>query len=279
MRIATIVAAVIVTIATSAMAQQKYPPYPEVWGRELPVAGRDNHSVDTDMYPATDGDMLAYESIFVHERQKSTRTIHRISFFSGQDVLVTEAELHEQERKWPGPIPRSRGVGLEFPDGYGIHAGLFHRSLIGDWKQCLSVPVYYAGKNFKYDARKTLLRLFPSAMDVKGSGTYCDPKSQPTTYHTRVRFAFLTSNQDYILPDGTFLTVLDDDFVVRFDRTLHSPFIDRRPDLFLVDFAQVEPIFAEATRREKDEPGFNPLQFIHDRLSELVAAMPKPTPR
>lgn len=49
MRIATIVAAVIVTIATSAMAQQKYPPYPEVWGRELPVAGRDNHSVDTDI--------------------------------------------------------------------------------------------------------------------------------------------------------------------------------------------------------------------------------------
>ncbi|MEW5994984.1 MAG: hypothetical protein AB1744_11395 [Candidatus Zixiibacteriota bacterium] len=263
----------------SRAAEVKYPPYPGVWGRELPVPGRGNPTVDTDIYAAPNGDMLAYESFLADRVRADTLVVRRISFFSGLNVSVPEKELEEQQRKWPGPIPRSRGVRLEFPDGYGIHAGSFHKNLAGAWRRCLGLPVYYAGKNFRYDARKTLVRVFPAEMDVSTSGVGCDPNSQPTTFRTRVRFVHLSSNQDYILSDGTFLTVLDDDFIVRFDRALHSPFIDQHPDLFLVDFAQVEPILAEATRREKEEPGFNPLQFIHDRVAELVTAMPKPTPR
>lgn len=279
MKAVLIAAMALAAMSTGVQAQQNYPPYPDVWGRELPVSGRGDPTVKTAIYPAADGDMLAYESFLVGEWKTATTGVRRVAFFSGHDVPVPLVELEEQERKWPGPIPRSRGVELVFPDGYEIDAGNFHKSLIGEWKRCLSVPVYYAGKNFRYDARKTLIRLFPSEMVAKGDGAYCNPKSQPTTFKTKVRFAFLTSNQDYILPDGTFLTVLDDDFIVRFDRTLHSAFIDQRPDLFLVDFAQVEPIFAEATHREKDEPGFNPLQFIHDRLTELVAAEVKPIPQ
>lgn len=223
--------------------------------------------------------MLAYESIFVHEGQKTTRTIHRIAFFAGQDVLVTEAELHAQDRKWPGPIPRSRGVRLEFRDGYSLDGFGVPEYVWGKWSTCLHFPHYTGMKDFIIDLQKIVVRVFPSEMDVSTSGVGCDPNSQPTTFRTRVRFVHLSSNQDYILSDGTFLTVLDDDFIVRFDRALHSPFIDQHPDLFLVDFAQVEPILAEATRREKEEPGFNPLQFIHDRVAELVTAMPKPTPR
>lgn len=278
MKIAMIAAAVILFITTSAMAQQKYPPYPDVWGRELPVSGRGKPGVETAIYPAADGDMLAYESFLVGEGQAAKMTVRRVSFFSGQDVSVSNKELKQQGEKWPGPIPRSQGVRLDFPDGLKIRAGGFDSKLQGLWYGCLDFSVVYSHRNYIHEADKILVRIYPSEIDVKEIKAGCDPERQPTIYRTRVRFSFLSSNQDYILPDGTFLTVMDDDFLVRFDRKLNSPFIDSRPDLFILDFSQVEPILAEATRRETEEPGFNPLQFIHDRLTELVTAMPKPIP-
>ena len=121
------------------------------------------------------------------------------------------------------------------------------------------------------------VRLLPSERLLEGNGASCDRGRRPPMYRTRIQFSSISYSPNHVLMDGTFLVVMDEDFVIRLDETLNSPFIDNRPDLFALDFDQIEPILDEASRREK-EPGFNDVQFIYDRVTDLVLSLPKPTP-
>ena len=276
-RIAALAGLALLIMAGPGVAKPKPQPLPDVWGRELPVPGRENPGVDVHVFPGEKGEMLIYESVATGEGPSAVLTVRRIEFFSGKDEPSSVEELEQQKRKWPAKTSRGAGLSLKFPGGYGLEAYWLSSWMTDNWKNCLSIPAY-SETSAKKEQRHVIVRLLPSEMDVQGYGDRCDPELQPVTYRTRLRFSDLDNDLSLILPDGTFLAVLDYDFVIRFDRRLHSPFIDRRRDIFVLDLDRIDPILGEAGRREV-EPDFNPLQFIHDRITDLVLGLPKPAAR
>ena len=266
------------SIGSPVMAQERhYPPYPDVWGRELPRG--EIHKTDTgpDLYPGGDGDMLVYKVFLSGRASTEEWSARRVSFFSGEDVLTSFEERNRQEHKWYTPDPGGREH-LRFPNGYWLENARpyypFH------WQRCMDFSVYAwhrSDATHEYPER-VFVRLLPSERLVEGWGSSCADGRRPPMYKTRIRFSTISRSPDHVLMDGTFLVLMDQDLVIRLDNTLNSPFIDGRPDLFALDFDQIEPILDEASRREK-EPGFNDVQFIHDRVTDLVLSLPKPTPR
>lgn len=277
MRIAALAGLAFLIMAGAGVAKSKPPPLPDVWGRELPVPGRENPGVDVHVFPGENGEMLIYESVATGEGPAAVLTVRRMEFFSGKIEPSSAEELAQQKRKWPAKTSRGLGISLKFPGGYELDRQWLPAWMTDNWEKCLPVPVY-GERSAKSKQVHAVVRLFPSEMDAQGYGDRCDPEIQPVTYRTRLIFSNLYNDLNFILPDGTFLAVLDYDFVVRFDRRLRSPFIDRRQDIVILDMNQIEPILEEAGRREV-EPGFNPLQFIHDRITDLAAGQPKPAVR
>lgn len=270
--------AVLVSVGSPILAQERlYPPYPDVWGRELPRGGIHKTDTGADLYPGSDGDMLIYKVFMTGHADREAWSARRISFFSGEDVSVPREEAYKQEDKWQTP-GLWKWETSRFPNGswlvdiapyYPFH-----------WDECMWVPIYAWGQSradHDYPER-VFVRLLPSERLFEGTGTSCADGRRPLMYRTRIRFSSISHSPNHVLMDGTFLVLMDGDFVIRLDETLNSPFIDNRPDLFALDFDQIEPILDEASRREK-EPGFNDVQFIYDRVTDLVLSLPKPTPR
>lgn len=268
------VLAALMSVGSPTLAQERlYPPYPDVWGRELPRGGIHKTDTGADLYPRSDGDMLIYKVFMSGHADTEEWSARRISFFSGEDVLTSFEERNKLEDKWQTP-GLWRWETSRFPNGSWLVNVVpyypFH------WSKCMSLPIYAWGQDgagHGYPER-IFVRLLPPERLHKAS---CPDGQRPPMYRTRIRFSSISYSPNHVLMDGTFLVVMDRDLVIRLDETLNSPFIDNRPDLFALDFDQIEPILDEASRREK-EPGFNDVQFIYDRVTDLVLSLPKPTP-
>jgi hypothetical protein len=65
-------------------------------------------------------------------------------------------------------------------------------------------------------------------------------------------------------------------FIVRLAEKMRSPFLESRSDVHFLDIEETVPIFLEASRREKEDPKFNSLRFIHDQILEVLLKRKKP---
>jgi hypothetical protein len=223
-------------------AEEKiYPPYPDFWGRELPVPEGSMPGVR--VYDNPDGDRLI-RIVF----DKTTKGVERpewwtLAFFGGElkEIDVEEADRLFRAYRKTGFFRKSIADKVIFANGDVIQYG--KREFGGN--RC--------GSNYTYTIDK-----------LNRAGKVLLSKMLFRTYHPPVRneiwsscdiaagYEHYIAYADAILPDfvpledGTFLVhTYEDKFVVRFRPDLTSPYIDNKK-LFLVDTAEIDRIVAQA---------------------------------
>lgn len=239
MKAVLIAAMALVAICTGAQAQQKYPPYPDVWGRELePSDGLHWYSA----YDQPDG-----EFALLFQRASDEFPSHRMDFFSGRRVELSSQQFKGLSADWNGRYSGPFGrpfVQHEFeePRVFEAQQGsvrilrsgfeyTFKRDEHGpthemvpdkQWMCVFGDFVHELRRGNTEAARKVIVRLRPESVVAKvGGGTYslgagnriwwdeCQKSLPYGHYRTRVAFWKLLSHPRLALADGTFLAVVD----------------------------------------------------------------------
>lgn len=250
-------------LTTQPAGAADYPPYPEVWGRELAApAGR----IVNGFYLRArgNGDFLITHTH--HATDPETGNLQgggdwsRIDFFAGLMASIDEGELNAIQRDFPFPRPRVQsrgGIWLHLPGETQVKPFSREPKGVGCW-------VNYAGSLVLRDraeqviADRVVLRLL-DAPERREYWDLCERGGTQGFYEAKVdalSFAL------YPLADGTFLAEgASSPFLIRFRPDLTSPFIDAHPNLFLVDTAEVDRVVKASYARE----GFR-IQAANDAL-------------
>ncbi len=254
-------AGLILTALPAAAAD--YPPYPEVWGREL-VAPPGRIVNGFYLRARGNGDILITHTY--HAADPETGNLQgggdwtRLDFFAGTSASIDEGELNAIQRDLPPPRPRVQsrgGIWLHLPGETQVKPFSREPKGVGCW-------VNYAGSLVLRDradqviADRVVLRLLetPERREYWNS---CERNRAEDHYEAKVdalSFAL------YALADGTFLAEgASSPFLIRFRPDLTSPFIDAHPNLFLVDTAEVDRVVKGSYAQE----GFR-IQAANDAL-------------
>lgn len=251
-------------------AAADYPPYPDVWGRELPApAGR----IVNGFYLRDKGNgdyVLTYTDHLVDAdgNLKAGSDWSRLDFFAGSGGPISEDAADEIRRALPLPRPRVQsrgGIWLYVPDERQVKPFSREPKGVGCW-------VNYAGslvlrdKAEKVLADKVVLRLL-EAPERREYWDSCQRGTDSLSYDARVDgLSFVL----YPLKDGTFLAEGSSaPFLIRFRPDLTSPFIDAHPDLFLVDTVDVDRVVKAAYVASG---GFR-IQAANDALYDYVMGL------
>lgn len=223
--------------AQEAETPEKYPPYPEVWGRELPKAGVKHNLVD--LYSDPTGRVV----VFFHELSPEKLGSEMImDFFSGDIRKAKEGE----EASW-----RKRTE--ENPQKYKTQQ---HELVFGPNDFVRSDSRHFLGKyrehNFNYRIWRVDDILNPSIIkfdkmlfvvlddpitieqDIR---SFVDIEPRNITYRVMAPWVFFLS-----LEDGTFLVASDElPAVIRMRPDLTSPFF-RNQKYFLIETSVIDAI-------------------------------------
>lgn len=253
--------------ADTASSEKKYPPYPDVWGYELPYPSEGNR------YSHIDPLMMENGDIYFTYVQKKTQTRRKdgtccdfdlhfagLSFFLGEKHLFTGGEYNafrraNRERElYPNPW-----IEITFSDGTHIK----QRSTGGG--NCYGPYRYYLEKRDKAGnvvARKTLLYvlnkpnkigLIPSCGDGEG-----DVIERAASGHLNV----------IDLKDDSFLIYeYKGNVILRLDKNLNTQFpLNGR--VFLIDTAVIDTIKKEAKSRHHITVEY--YQYINDAVYDYL---------
>ncbi len=234
-----------------ATATKKYPPYPDVWGYELPWPAKNNRQSAIMIFKKDDGDYVAMYIERIHNKRRKDGScceqkyqFSGISFFSREkwdgDEVGRFAENHRQDRvpqRFSQPNPWILKDGTELRQG-GVSQG-----------PCPNKLAWYLmmlDKEKNILAEKRLIYLLERSIKM------------PVAYPCE-RNELLVSKQDqvtmrvqgvepYIIPldDGTFLLYdQGGNILVRFDRnfTTKSELLNR--NVFVVDRQDMDVFVAQ----------------------------------
>lgn len=218
------------TLATA--ADPTYPPYPDVWGRELPVAERKFASIE--IY--TDPDRRVVVNYYEGEKDMA------MDFFTGQvrelKVDETNSWIHLR-RENPAEYRRSL---TKIDIGPNDRVACLQRHILGNRGVCWHNfnSSLWRGADF---LRPRISKMLFSILDkpfVEEQDSDCGFFHKPIPVTYQVESYFLCSI--YLLDDGTFLAASHNlETVIRFRPDLTSPYIRNRK-LFLVDTSTIDKI-------------------------------------
>ena len=230
-------------------ASEPFPPYPDVWGRELPYPGDGCYSIHPD------GRVIV--SIYASPLRSDEFEYRVLDFFSGE--MRTIDKKISYDIRSGGKHKRLYALDIELADG-GRLTYKSHR--VSNCTVTYNIHYVKRDRDGEIVADKMLLYLYdrPVRVDVN---PYCEISSDRAHFHQNWRQVGLAFAP---LKDGTFLAY-DGPFIIRFDPDLNSPFIDNKR-LFLLDRAVVMDLVDEAFAR--DGPSLQNIDdVIYDYLIKL----------
>ncbi len=244
---------------------KKYPPYPDIWGRELPVP--ENVYTGLDAYPMANGDVW-FE--FSRKRESKppgdgskgrNRDRFLFKFFENSltpipneeaDVFfrqlwrtkyAAERKRSEERDRARGNRPstseefsRNLGVGVIFEDGGSVVMDSLGYARGFCWAN-FDNHIVSKDAQGKVVADKMLFYLFEKPKR-RNLGTFCWMNYNDEYLDFRFKALGFSMTP---LGDESFLAV-GERFIIRFDRDLRAPFVDAHPRLFLVDTAEIMAI-------------------------------------
>ncbi len=235
---------------------KQYPPYPQVWGRELPAAENDD-SVSLGGYPGKNGEVLIR---FVRDREPEGSEDTKfewflLEFFEGSLKPIPNEEVNDTFRL----MKRISNDRLAFADGGTVE----QEELRFMGTKCgtnFNSRIVRKDKEGNVLQDRMLFTLYEKPMQMQVN-PYCEI-SDGRDY---IKIQFTGGFGRFVtLADATFLAY-GERFVLRFDREMHSPFVAAYPKLFLVDTSVIEAIVEEADER----PG-SALQNRNDAILEYL---------
>lgn len=239
MRLSLLVVVLSACLSIPAIAGQSYPPYLNVWGREL-MPGEGSHWYSA--YDQPDGEIA-----LLHQGESDKYPGHRVDFFSGENSALSRQQFWSLSDRWKDsysgpygqPFTESEFVEpriFEMPQG-GIRifrSGFefsFKRDKYGPtheimpnkrWMCVFGSFVHEIWQGDTEVARKVIVRRRPElVMADVGGGTYqlgagdriwsddCQKTLPYSHYRTRIAFWKLLSHPRLTLADGTFLAIVD----------------------------------------------------------------------
>jgi hypothetical protein len=277
-----VLAMLIALAATPALAAETLqPPYPDIWGRELPGVAR--------FFTPMDDDIVTAFSVTQPDQKFEAGEFWLEGFFGGHrrqsSFAEFEALYHAAANSAQGLGTFSNSGRIGFADGSAITVEELVRHRDDRWTCDVPVPAMVkrnaAGKVLW---RKIMVRLLNRPVQAKADGN-CKDAGQP--YTIKVEFWSLTYNELYGLADGPFLArfngVADYDanlgdargsggdrrFVIRFDAELGSPFLSMLTDVIVADAALLGPVIADAVKHPQRNAAAGRSHF-HDRVYETL---------
>ena len=255
--------AFVVLAGTARAGETKYPPYPDIWGREAPVPNGVEASLVSLLYRNPDGDRLikfSWESgdstTAVGERERRT-----VAFFSGD---VKELNKAQSERIFRN-FEEADVDEIVYQNGDVIKTAprTFAAPRCGSNYNHVLVKKNKAGKVL---LSKILFLLYERPKRT-GIWEHCSLAGGKDTYSMYADSQYLVLEP---LEDGTFLGRLyAEKFVVRFKPDLTSPFVGNER-LFIVDTAVIDQLVEEAYAR----PG-QAIQNANDAIRDYLLTLKK----
>ncbi len=294
---------------------QRFPPYPDIWGVELPETEDCNwDDYHLDMYRVmhygeTNGDRTFMFSGKLPAEKKHP-PYNAYSFFAQKYYQYNSAD-YDKEQKRPEHLKRFKKLTineltyrsqlklLDESIDYNISIkndnSIFEIRHTG-WGEFLydsGITIYtHKNKKTKYLKSMFIIQLLKQpVMTDLFSRKQNMIKFPERTADFPVQFIIWTpyARWDSWLDDGTALTHLRISgwpiadkktscarLIVRFAPGMRSPFLEAREDFLFLDVKEVAPILIEATRLEGEDPKFNSLRFIHDQILEVLLKRKKP---
>lgn len=263
-------------VTTLAMAaDQKYPPYPEAWGYELPFSSADQRHIISGYRRTPTGDIrISYRLANTPRPEESRQSpaqkkmVGVVYFFSGERRFLTGPEA-DAERQKPSPLDRPiRSIveKIAFNDGTTVRVKVVFDEAF-DRKCFISHPYslqaldrngqVVANKSIVYVHDRPLVRL---SLEICNGGQ----KNKVLERSTTDGISLIP------LEDETFLIRVDGHYILRFDKELHTKYSPRGP-LYILDTDVIEGI------RAKHEALPWPLkeQTVNDEVTNYVLKMPK----
>jgi hypothetical protein len=287
-----IVAIVLALAAIPALAAEGlHPPYPDVWGREVPGIVR--------FFAAPADDVMIVYSVLQPTQRSEGEEFWLEGFFSGTRRQSTHSEF---QSIYNADASSSRNLGtfagkgrIGFSDGSVISVEeLFHHE-DNQWTCRIAAPmIVKRDATGKVIWRKVIVRLLSQPVAARADQNCSDGGSR---YQLKVQFIGLAYNCLYGLDDNTFLAwfngLADDNenfdvepgsegarrYAIRFDANLGSPFLARQSsDVVVVDAAAVEPAIADAVKRHHPTPAEG-RNYFEDKIYETLSKPLKPSHR
>ena len=252
-------------------AQEKYPPYPEVWGYELPYPSEVDRFSLIKPFKNDNGDLL-----FAYIEKKAIRKSKNgiadkelypaiVNFFANKSRSLSKSEYkkfwkdNRSMRMRPNPWQK-----ITFDNGTYIR----QRGTGGG--NCYGPYRYYLerrGKNNTVVARKTLAYLMPSLMKIPLNPSCGDGEG---TIIERVAAGYLKVIN---LEDDTFLVYeADGNVILRLDNKFKTKF-PMNNNVFLIDTNVIDKIKKDA--KSKYPSGVNFYQYINDAVYDYVLTLKK----
>ena len=198
---------------------KKYPPYPDVWGYELPWPGKDDRVSRPNIFKMSDGD---YFVTYVKSRKSSERkdgtccefkhTFAGLSFFSGSHRDLTGKELNAFGEK--NSENRVKADSISFSDGSRIERRIFNH--------CVTFPYSILKVNQAGQVVMNRTLFYVPETPKRRNITLCEGMGSQDV-EEKVEAPIFTFVP---LEDETFLLYEPEgNHIIRFDKDLNSKFV------------------------------------------------------
>ncbi len=234
---------IVFTFALPAAAEEakRYPPYPDVWGRELPAP--ENVYTDLDAYPTKSGEVLIR---FVRDREPRGSDDTKfewflLKFFEGILKPIPREEIDDTFR----PLKRISNDRLVFEDG-GTVAREELRFMGAKCGANFNSRIVRKDGEGNVLQDRMLFHLYEKPMQMQVN-PYCEISGGREDIEIQFEHVFPVFIP---LSDETFLAyAFEGRLVLRLDRELRSPYVAAHPSLFLVETSTIKAIIEEADER------------------------------
>ena len=228
----SVLSAVLIALLASSVADTEekttYPPYPDVWGYELPWHARSRGFIGLHLYDQPDGDVLVGYMMGLGGPQRNF-VFHGLRFFSGRPARYSASQFNALEHTYRRIAPPTRA---RFSDG----------SVLSPWSDCTGncCPVYssrYLRKTSSrgYDLfRKSIFLITDRPIRVN-VGRYCDHNQTLGVDEIESRILVVDPVLKLLDDDTVLLATGEHNVVIRLTANLESksPLSGRR--LVLID--------------------------------------------
>jgi hypothetical protein len=255
----------------SGAVTKKYPPYPDVWGYELPWPDTNNRQSVISIFSLPDGDYLAHYLKHMRKQRRKDGSCCEYqsedegrSFFSGKKWDGKESDNYADEHR-----EDRLSVGSMKPRPWILTDGINFQQKTKDAGRCTNnldshLVMLDPAKNVV--AKKYLIYLLQKP--IKQPVCYPSERNENLVGKQRSVTMRVEGIRPYIIPleDGTFLLYdMDGTIIMRFDRDLStkSALLNRR--VFVVD-RQAMDAFVEEFMKQKN------LDYNDQTLNDAVYA-------
>lgn len=241
---------------------KKYPPYPDVWGYELPYIEKGNRNRGFWFYKMRDGDyFVTYVTAVKRVRREDgtccdvEKSYGGLSFFSGSRKSFTKKEIDAFQKEHAG-----RGVtgDLWFQDDTRI---IQQAEIEGACSPLFPLSLVKINDNEQVVLRKKLLYLLEEPLKRPKAGGKCANEEPDEERVVPVSSKFV------LLEDETFLLYdAFGNFIIRFDKHVNTRF-PLNDKIFLVEAEEIEKL-----RKDLSDPAVSP-QTIHDDVYKYLVGL------